>query len=477
MMSREHSLNSENILLRQCTLALLSGQSAVAADPLRPHWHLAPPVGLLNDPNGLVQAHGRYHVFYQWNPLACAHGAKWWGHWSSADLVHWRHEPVALMPTEDYEVSGCYSGSAVVVDDQIHLIYTGNIKYSASTRTAFQCLAIEQPDGSFAKQGPMINLPSGYTGHVRDPKVWQQGDCWYMVLGAQKIGRIARVLLYRSVNLRQWECLGEIAGNQLHGLQDFGYMWECPDLFALDGHDILLCCPQGVDPAYGYPNLYQCGYFAGQLDYETPDFTHGGYHQLDHGFEFYAPQTMALADGRRILIGWMGMPDDNELAQPTVRRGWVNTMTCPRELFWDHDQMYQRPAQELRELRGEELNWMGLAEEAPVLAAVSAELKITVNAPFSLSLRDQAALHWTGEHLVLQRHNWRTGNMEQRVWTGIVFELQILLDASSIEIFINEGATCMSARYFPDESQKTMHFAGTQPIAIHYWPLSACTIA
>jgi beta-fructofuranosidase len=120
---------------------------------------------------------------------------------------------------------------------------------------------------------------------------------------------------------------------------------------------------------------------------------------------------------------------------------------------------------------------MGLAEEAPVLAAVSAELKITVNAPFSLSLRDQAALHWTGEHLILQRHNWRTGNMEQRVWTGIVFELQILLDASSIEIFINEGAACMSARYFPDESQKTMHFAGTQPIAIHYWPLSACTIA
>ena len=66
----------ETSLLKQLARSLMSGQLTAAADPYRPHWHLAPAVGLLNDPNGFIQHNGRYHLFYQWNPLACAHGAK-----------------------------------------------------------------------------------------------------------------------------------------------------------------------------------------------------------------------------------------------------------------------------------------------------------------------------------------------------------------------------------------------------------------
>src|SRR5471030_2773533 len=97
---------TEASLLKQALRSVVAGQVKASADPHRPAWHLAPPVGLLNDPNGFIQHDGRYHQFYQWNPLACAHGAKFWGHWSSADLVHWRHEPVALVPTEAYESHG-----------------------------------------------------------------------------------------------------------------------------------------------------------------------------------------------------------------------------------------------------------------------------------------------------------------------------------------------------------------------------------
>src|SRR5574343_167737 len=100
-------------LVKRMACALMSASAKQTYDPHRPQWHLSPPVGLLNDPNGFIQHKGRYHLFYQWNPLACAHGAKFWGHWSSADLVHWRHEPVALVPAESYESHGCYSGSAV----------------------------------------------------------------------------------------------------------------------------------------------------------------------------------------------------------------------------------------------------------------------------------------------------------------------------------------------------------------------------
>ncbi|PCR32303.1 hypothetical protein CQA89_26065, partial [Klebsiella pneumoniae] len=93
--------------------AVMQGQPQALADSHYPQWHLAPVNGLLNDPNGFCQVAGRYHLFYQWNPLACDHTYKCWGHWSSADLLHWRHEPIALMPDEEYDRNGCYSGSAV----------------------------------------------------------------------------------------------------------------------------------------------------------------------------------------------------------------------------------------------------------------------------------------------------------------------------------------------------------------------------
>ena len=138
----------------------MTGQLIAASDPHRQQWHLAPAVGLLNDPNGFIQANGRYHLFYQWNPLACRHGAKWWGHWSSADLVHWQHEPVALLPTEDYEISGCYSGSAVQNNGKITLIYTGNVKYTDGSHNPIY------GDGGGEKIGGKPNLVS-YTKRAR----------------------------------------------------------------------------------------------------------------------------------------------------------------------------------------------------------------------------------------------------------------------------------------------------------------------
>ncbi len=50
--------------------AVMKGQSKALADAHYPCWHLAPVTGLMNDPNGFCWSGGRYHLFYQWNPLA-----------------------------------------------------------------------------------------------------------------------------------------------------------------------------------------------------------------------------------------------------------------------------------------------------------------------------------------------------------------------------------------------------------------------
>lgn len=328
--------------------AVMQGQPRALADSHYPQWHPAPVTGLMNDPNGFIWFAGRYHLFYQWNPLGCDHRYKCWGHWSSADLVHWQHEPMALMPDEEYDRNGCYSGSAVDNNGVLTLCYTGNVKFDDGGRTAWQCLAVQNDDGTFAKLGPVLPLPDGYTGHVRDPKVWRHDGQWYMVLGAQDRHKRGKVLLFTSADLHIWASCGEIAGHGVNGLTDAGYMWECPDLFELDGTHVLICCPQGLarEP-HRYLNTYPAVWMSGAFDYQTPAFTHGELHELDAGFEFYAPQTTVAEDGRRLLIGWMGVPDGEEMLQPTRAHGWIHQMTCPRELRYRDGKLWQTPVREL----------------------------------------------------------------------------------------------------------------------------------
>ena len=91
------------------------------------------------------------------------------------------------------------------------------MKFNDGSRTAWQCLATQNPDGTFRKQGPVLALPAGYSGHVRDPKVWRDGDRWLMVLGARNLADRGKVLLFSSTDLMQWNSHGEIAGSGLNG--------------------------------------------------------------------------------------------------------------------------------------------------------------------------------------------------------------------------------------------------------------------
>ncbi|AJJ61384.1 sucrose-6-phosphate hydrolase [Yersinia aldovae] len=460
-------------LLKHLTLAVMRGQVRASQDPHRPEWHLSPVIGLLNDPNGFIYHAGYYHLFYQWNPLDCRHGSKYWGHWRSTDLVHWEHQPVALVPSEEYESHGCYSGSAVIVGGRITLIYTGNVKYPDGSRTAFQCLAQENSQGEFDKLGPILPLPAGYTGHVRDPKVWRHDGQWYMVLGAQDRLMQGKVLLLRSDDLHQWHNLGEIAGSGLGGLGPFGYMWECPDLFTLSGQEVLLFCPQGLPAkAERCRNTFQAGYLLGKLDYMQAQFSHQDFHELDAGFEFYAPQTTLAADGRRLLFAWMGIPDEDELYKPTVAYGWIHTMTCPRELSLVNGKVIQQPARELQVLRREPCQWQGSATDAPALPISSAEIIVDITAPFVLELGGTLVLEWDGERITLSRRNLRTGLQESRYWRGNLQQLQLLCDRCSIEIFINQGEGVMTCSYFPS-GQPHAIFKGNAELCLQHWLLSS----
>src|SRR5580700_9468667 len=101
-------------------------QGRLAADPLRPQFHLLPAKNWMNDPNGPIYFNGHYHLFFQYNPLAAMWGNMSWNHAVSDDMLHWKHLPVAFTPTPGGPDSfGCFSGSAIAVGTRVYMVYTG----------------------------------------------------------------------------------------------------------------------------------------------------------------------------------------------------------------------------------------------------------------------------------------------------------------------------------------------------------------
>lgn len=158
--------------------------------------------------------------------------------------------------------------------------------------------------------------PKDMSCHVRDPKVWKMDGRYYMVLGARTKEDVVELLIYESEDKYNWKHI-----NVIKTPKPFGYMWECPDIFCLDGQWIVMTSPQGMEPYDDIgQNVYSCGYFPLYGDFRG-EYTLSEYHEADKGFDYYAPQSFEAPDGRRIVIGWMGMPDA-EYSNPTTENLW-----------------------------------------------------------------------------------------------------------------------------------------------------------
>lgn len=206
------------------------------------HWrqafHIQPPTGLLNDPNGFSYYQGEYHLFYQWFPLGTDHGMKYWYHLKSRDLATWNSAGIGIAPGDYFDSHGAYSGSALEHEGKLYMLYTGNARDEDWIRHPYQCMAVMDENGRITKwEHPVIsNVPEGYTDHFRDPKLWKDGDSFYCVIGAQRTNLTGCAVLYRSTDLHSWEFEGELCT----GLESFGYMWECPDYFELNEAGVLI---------------------------------------------------------------------------------------------------------------------------------------------------------------------------------------------------------------------------------------------
>ncbi|WP_068614976.1 glycoside hydrolase family 32 protein [Paenibacillus tuaregi] len=450
----------------------------VSRCPWRQIFHIQPSTGLLNDPNGFAYYQGEYHLFYQWFPLGTEHGMKYWYHMKSADLAHWQDVGIGIEPGGPYDSHGAYSGSAIEKDHKLYLMYTGNTRDADWIRNPYQCIAVMDEHGRIVKEEkPVISsVPEGYTEHFRDPKVWAEAGQYYCVIGAQRSNLTGCVLLYRSPDLKEWELLGEMETRLSH----FGYMWECPDYFELADQGVLIFSPQGIEPeGEHFRNIYQSGYLTGKpLNLDTRVFEHGEFQELDRGFDFYAPQTMAAPDGRRLLVAWMGLP---EIGYPTDDSGWAHCLTLPRELSLREGKLIQKPARELSKLRKEMTRaHHSLHDETRRLDGFSG-VSYEMICEFSAHDADQFGIEFRAgahERTVLKYDRLRKKVILDRSLSGQTvgeeygltrectvdapaLKFQLFVDTSSVEIFINDGEEVFTSRIFPDKLSTEIRFFAT----------------
>ena len=429
------------------------------ADPWRPVFHLAPPVGWLNDPNGLCQWRGVYHVFFQYSPFDAGGGLKVWGHYTSRDLTSWRYEGTPLLPDGPWDCHGVYSGSAYPEGERLHLFYTGNVKldgdydYVHDGRLS-ETLRVSGDGFAFGEKRPVLRMedyPDSCTCHVRDPKVWGRHGGYAMVLGARLKGDSGAALLYGSRDLSHWEYERTVTTES-----PFGYMWECPDLFTLRSPSgpvsILSISPQGVPrEALRFQNRYASGYFFSREADPDPNSAPdpARFIEWDYGFDFYAPQTFEDEGGRRILIGWAGMPDsEEEYGNPT--EGWRHVLTVPRELTCKDGGVLQRPLEELKRLRDRPLlvrpsgfEVRGRAFDL-VLEGIRGE-------PFELSWEEGFSLLWKeGVFSLSFLGDAGAGRTVRRVRLEALRTLRLLVDRSVLEVYLNEGEAVMTSRFYPN---------------------------
>ncbi|MDO4898150.1 MAG: glycoside hydrolase family 32 protein [Rothia sp. (in: high G+C Gram-positive bacteria)] len=440
-----------------------------------PNFHIAAPAGWINDPNGLSFFKGRYQVYFQHHPFSSVWGPMHWGHVSSANLVTWKREPIALAPSLEADSGGVYSGSAVEVNGELYAYYTGNRWLNPANRddgnVQVQCLATSSDGVVFEKKGVLID--GVHLANFRDPKVFSYRGSHYMVIGATSDESRGQVHLYSSRDMLSWVFEGVIYEDP----RDDVFMLECPDLFQLGEYWVLMFCPERPTPAgYNNRNTHNAGYVVGSWQPGSVFEPLSGYRPLDWGANFYAPQTFLTGDGRRAMFGWMG-----SFGIPTASHvegdGWSGQLTVPRELRLTKDlKLTNFPVSELVQLRSATRDFGAFtvgANESLVVQenADSCEIELEVNLASSSSERmgldimktatGQVYVGYDGQsqRIFIDRRLAGYGDRGYRSAPypgGERLSLRVLVDCGSVEVFVNGGLESLSSLAFPAEGERSV---------------------
>ena len=435
----------------------------------------------MNDPNGMVFHEGVYHLFFQYHPHSSVWGPMHWGHATSRDLLHWQEHDIALAPDE---LGMIFSGSAVVdtrntsdlaLPGQTPLVaiftHSQSCAQAQGVPHQHQSLAYSVDAGKTWRKyagNPVLESPG--LKDFRDPKVF-----WHEATGrwVMSVACGDHIAFYTSLDLKSWTLQSRFG----HTAGAHEGVWECPDLVALTLHGrerwVLLVSVTLGGPQKGSATQYFVGDFDGQ------NFTaeHTDTRWLDWGPDNYAGVTWSNTPGRAVFMGWMS----NWLyAAKLPTSPWRGAMTLPREL-------------QLREVDGSAWLCSPVAQEVDAAfrtpEVVQAGARQDVSSVFEnaqgrcrLTLRAQAMEPWSLQLMNACGDVWRLSYQPQerqfsvdrtmsgestfhpdfaachrapRIGQSSEIDVQIYLDASSLETIADGGLTSISSLVFPSRPWTT----------------------
>ncbi len=321
-------------------------------DYYRPSYHFTPLYGWMNDPNGMVYKDGEYHLYFQYNPYGSKWGNMHWGHAVSKDLIHWQHlDPAIARDPVGHIFSGSSvidkKNTAGYGKDAIIAIYTNN----SVNHDEVQCMAYSTDNGrTFTKyEGNPVLTPFDGLKDFRDPKVfwYEKGKCWYMIVSADKEMR-----LYKSKNLKKWDyvsAFGEGMGQQpcQYECPDF---FQLP--VNGDKKNMKWVMIMNINPGCMFGGS-ATEYFVGDFDGKTftcQDPQESKW--LDYGKDHYATVTFSNTGDRVLAMTWMSNWQYANLTPFKQNRG-ANGLPRELKLYEKNGKYYvlEGPAPEVLALR------------------------------------------------------------------------------------------------------------------------------
>ncbi len=464
----------------------------------RPNFHFTPAASWMNDPNGMFYLDGTYHLFFQYYPDDNVWGPMHWGHATSEDMIDWEEQPIALYPDS---LGYIFSGGAVVdventsglgSEDQPPVIamftyHDPEGEKSDAIDFQYQGIAYSLDQGAtWTKYDDNPVIPNPGIRDFRDPKViWDaERSQWVMVLAAQD-----KAMFYGSSNMKEWELLSEFGKD----VGAHGGVWECPDFFPMqvDGSQetrwVLL---QSLNPGSangGSGTQYFVGDFDGKSFTLDPEFVTQleteGPQWLDFGRDNYAGVTWSnipVQDGRKLFIGWMSNWD---YAQVVPTETWRSAMTLPRELklkrIGDAYKIFSQVATEIENYIRvvKETASIVLDNASPEVITTSEEVDMARLAiRFELPAMESGIVSWElknseGEKLrmgynadeshffVDRSESGKVGFSEKFAAKSSIASyvnpggstVELYLDKTSVELFVNGGAVVMTEIFFPSK--------------------------
>jgi beta-fructofuranosidase len=449
--------HAEDEAIAKAMEALRQAAPRAQPDPTRPVYHFLPPAQWMNDACGGIYQKGYYHLFYQLNPYADHWADIHWGHARSRDLVYWEHLPIALAPTSD-ELR-CNSGCVTINKEGTPMIFYTHVPKQRGPRDHRAALG----DGELVAwkrhpANPILTLENHggprFGGGWSDCFVFEEAGRTFMVIGVDNFGEEVVVPLYEAEDaaFTKWKYRGLLFRASKKKLKNM----EVPVFFKLDGKWVLLVHPGG-------PVRYWIGSFdVGTLSFQPEkegNLTHNyGEHKAegvscDRGFS--SPHVFFDEKGRCILYGWISGFKDG--------RGWNGCLGLPRVLSIGPDGLLrQRPAPELEKLRGQHSGTAGLNLKNGRYVFKNTngdtlEIKAAFERGDAKVIGLKVRRSRDGKQAVTVKYD---GQMLDAAGVKVplllsssekVLTLQVFLDKSVMEVFVNDGREAVAKVIYPQQ--------------------------